>query len=845
MSRRLILLCLVIFAVTVTVNAAPKAVPGQALVRFASPITIEQAQAEFNPGEFRVEKVLVRQLNIFLVKFDPMLDVLQAVDMLKGHPKLLWAQADHILSQRVTPNDPLYSSQWAWFQATDRDIDAPEAWDIATGGTNIGGDDIVVAVVDGGCLLTHPDLAANIWQNSAEVNGVNGVDDDNNGYVDDRNGWDGYANDGTIPTDNHGTHVSGTIGAVTNNGSMVAGVNWNVKIMEVAASSSQTSVISVGYGYVLDQKTLWWTSGGTQGANVVSTNSSFGVDLAICTSGSYPVWNDLYNAMGEVGILSACATANANYNVDTQGDVPTSCSSPYIIAVTNTTSSDTKNSGAAYGATTIDLGAPGTSITSTTSNGSTGSLTGTSMATPHVAGAVALMHSAASLGFYNYYNLYPDSGALALKQMLLDGTDPIAALAGITVSGGRLNLYNACLAISEFVGPNPEEPYITVSQAVSNDTLTGDADGAWERTEQVEIVVTLNNLGEDALNVQATLTTLDPYVTIGDGIGTFGDIPNLAEGDNNADVFTATLAPDAPLDYSIDFVLTVTADSGYSRELTLSLDANPKVTYFEENFENGSGDWTHEIISGVVDQWHLSTEQNHTPNSAWKCGDTGTGNYANAQDAGLVSPSVVIADDSELRFWYSLDSELSVAYTDSAYDGGNVWISVNGGPYSLISPVSDYPKDFRYLAGGGNPASGPQPGNPCFAGPTTWRETVFDLSTYADSTVQFRFRFSTDAAGAREGWYIDDVRLLGAPGASAAPQPVDGLVILSEGYDTFLHWPPSSTNGAVYNIYMSTEQNIEPVNGTLVAQTADTFYVHSGIVDTSDYVIYQVTVSLP
>ena len=149
-------------------------------------------------------------------------------------------------------------------QASDRDTDAPEAWNIATGGADALGNQIVVAIVDGGCQLTHTDLAANIWQNTLEVNGTNGVDDDGNGYVDDKNGWDAYSNDGTIPSDDHGTHVSGTVGAIGNNSSMVAGINWSVKLMEVAASSGSTSIISIGYGYVLHQKTLWWASGGKQ-----------------------------------------------------------------------------------------------------------------------------------------------------------------------------------------------------------------------------------------------------------------------------------------------------------------------------------------------------------------------------------------------------------------------------------------------------------------------------------------------------------------------------------------------------------------------------------------------------
>lgn len=456
-----LLLCGVVAEVEAQV--APTAyAPGQVIVRFNQPTTLAQARAALDPALFSPSRSLVPALDIFLVKLrDEKLSVEDAIVLLKAHSAVRWAQADHYLSERATPNDPLFLTQWNFHQTNDADIDAPEAWDVATGGTDYAGNSIVVAVVDGGCLITHQDLAANIWVNANEIPD-NGIDDDENGYVDDVNGWDAYSGDGSIPVANHGTHVSGIVGAAGNNGILVCGVNWNVKIMFVAASSTQTSIVSAGYGYVIDQKTLWWSSGGAGGANVVVTNSSFGVNYGDCETGSYPIWNDLYDEMGELGILSACATANIGIDVDVAGDVPTGCSSPYIISVTNTTNADVKYSNAAYGDTTIDLGAPGTSIRSTTSNNSSGTLSGTSMATPHVSGAVALLHSVADSAFHQYYLAYPGAAVLSLKQLILESVDPLSGFDTLTVSGGRLNLYNAVLAMQSYEPPDSVFRGITV-----------------------------------------------------------------------------------------------------------------------------------------------------------------------------------------------------------------------------------------------------------------------------------------------------------------------------------------------------------------------------------------------
>ena len=363
----------------------------------------------------QVERTFARIGNLQIVKLPPGLSVEKAIEHYQRSGMVEYAEPDYELHVLLTPNDPNYLDGTLWAMnnngqnggTPDADIDAPEAWD-----TRTAANPVIVAVIDTGARYTHEDLAANIWSNTCVSCPVNGVVYNNDYY-----GINAIANTGDPWDDHfHGTHVSGTIGGVGNNGKGVVGVAWNVRIMALkflnssGFGSTSDAIECINYGIV-------------KGAKIMSNSwGGGGYDQALF---------DAIAAARDADIIFVAAAGNNGSNNDTTPTYPASYALNNILAVAATDRNDLLASFSNYGATSVELGAPGVNIYSTynTSDSAYNTLSGTSMATPHVSGALALLR--AQFPELNY------SQAIA---ELLATVDPIPSLTGKTVTGGRLNL---------------------------------------------------------------------------------------------------------------------------------------------------------------------------------------------------------------------------------------------------------------------------------------------------------------------------------------------------------------------------------------------------------------------
>ncbi len=418
--------------------AAPASVPGELLVGYEpGTSTVQTAAVRAHVGSTLLQKVVAgtsKRRGVERVTVPAGTSQAAAIAALEAQPGVAYAEPNWILTKADVSDDPSYTNGSLWGMggnlttpSSTYGSQAAEAWQAGATGSS----SVYVGVIDEGIDVSHPDLAANIWTNPYET--VNGIDDDGNGYVDDVNGWDFVNNDKGVYDagyDNHGTHVSGTIGGVGGNGVGVAGVNWHVTLISgkfLGPSGGTIANAVKAVEYMTDLKVR-------HGMDIVALSNSWG-------GGGYSsALQDAINRAAKNDILFIAAAGNSGTNNDATASYPANYSSlnagatvsaatyDNVVAVAAIDSAGAIASWSQYGATTVDLGAPGVSVLSTLPGNTYGVYSGTSMAPPHVSGAAALM--AATWGL---------RGA-ALKAALLNAVPPTASLAGKTLTGGRLDL---------------------------------------------------------------------------------------------------------------------------------------------------------------------------------------------------------------------------------------------------------------------------------------------------------------------------------------------------------------------------------------------------------------------
>ncbi len=342
-------------------------------------------------------------------------ELLATAKQLAAREDVVYVEANNIIYLTATPNDPRLSSLWGF-----KNMRVSDAWVHATGAP-----DIVVGVIDTGVDYNHPDIAPNYWNNSGETGldsegrdkRTNRIDDDKNGYVDDWRGWDFAAGDNDpMDTHSHGTHCAGTIGARGDNGVGVVGVNWEVgivglKFMSGASGTTAAAIEAIEYATMM---------------GISVTNNSWG------GGGRSETLISAVRKAGEAGHVFVAAAGNDTRNNDSTPTWPANIDLDNVITVAATGSSDQIASFSNWGRRTVHVAAPGVGIISTTPRNSYGPMSGTSMAAPHVAGAVAMIRSQ-----------FPELTPKEVRDLLISTSDLVPALATRSQSGGRVNLERA------------------------------------------------------------------------------------------------------------------------------------------------------------------------------------------------------------------------------------------------------------------------------------------------------------------------------------------------------------------------------------------------------------------
>lgn len=447
--------------------------PGAVLVKFRTADLVRSRESVERATGLRLSRLRsFATPGVHLMGLDESQDVRSVCDRLEQVPEVEYAEPDYLhRAEEVVPTDPRFAELWGLRNTgqssglAGADIEATLAWDTTTGSSSV-----IVGVIDTGVDYDHPDLAANMWRNPGET-AANGIDDDGNGYVDDVYGINAVDGSGNPDDDHyHGTHVAGTIAARMGNGVGVVGVAPNVRIMALKFLDSG------GRGYTSDAIACV-DYAVAKGAHL--TSNSWG-------GGGYSqALRDSIARAAAAGQLFVAAAGNDGSDNDDYPHYPSDYDVANVVSVGSSTRSEQVSYFSNYGLTSVDLFAPGSEILSTSPGGAYRSLSGTSMATPHVSGVAALLLS-----------VTPGQGYAALKTRLLGTVDKLGPYSGMCTSGGRLN---AARALSGSAPPSATLNSVTPSKVREGETvqLVGSGFGATQGTGRVSF------LGAEASTVQS------------------------------------------------------------------------------------------------------------------------------------------------------------------------------------------------------------------------------------------------------------------------------------------------------------------------------------------------------
>lgn len=583
-------------------------------------------------------------------------DLNNIIKIFKEQPEILYADYNYIRTLKKTPNDTYYENIWGLNNTggadnngntgkSGADIKAQQAWDITTGSNTV-----IVAVVDTGVDITHPDLAANIWTNPGEIPN-NGIDDDNNGFIDDVNGWNFYNNNNDVSDANgHGTHCAGTIGAMGNNNLGVTGVAWNVKIMPIKllAGKSTTSYME---------------------AEAIKYATKMGASIISCSYGGLGFSEIEKSAYANSSALIICAAGNETRDNDITPSYPCSFGLSNIISVAATNNKDQLAWFSNYGKTSVDLAAPGEAILSTypVALAPAGALPykyldGTSMATPCVSGVAALVKSA-----------NPSLTSIQIKNILLNSVDTLTSLKGKVSTGGRINAYKA------------------VTNAQNSDIQPADlkvqsVDGPQTETmgTDIKITNTISNQGVGAAarsNMKFYLST-DTNITSSDIYLGMRAIPALAAGETSRQINTFTLPSDiAPGSYYIGAIADALDEVEESNENNdTGYDLTPmKLRSNSSTLGDAVGNTNLKWTTGGDATWFWQSVSTYAGGDAAQSGDLGneesTWIQTTVNGPGLLNFlwKVSSEDDADLLNFY-VDGELmdsisgDVAWKENIYN---------------------------------------------------------------------------------------------------------------------------------------------------------------------------------